>query len=54
MSKRHDIFTENSANFFQMQEKLETCHNTNLTYFRRPSFLDDINATYCNNQWNFI
>ena len=35
ISKRHGIFTENFTIFFQMQEKLETCRNLNLTNFRR-------------------
>ena len=33
MSKRHGIFTEN---FFQMQEKLNTCRNLNLINPRTP------------------
>ena len=32
--------------FFQMQEKLETCRNSDLTYFRKPSFSDGINVTF--------
>ena len=31
---------------FQMQEKLETGRNSNLIYFRRPSFSDDMNVTF--------
>ena len=32
--------------FFQVQEKLETCRNSNLTNCRRSSFGDDINVTF--------
>ena len=32
--------------FCQMQEKLETCRNSNLTNSRRRSFGDDINVTF--------
>ena len=31
---------------FQMQKKLETCRNSNLTNFRRSSFGDDRNLTF--------
>ena len=44
MSKRHRIFTKNSAIFFQFQEKLEMCWNSSLTNFRRPSCGEDVNV----------
>ena len=31
---------------FKMLEKSGTCQNSNLTYFRRPSFWDDINLGF--------
>ena len=45
MSKRHGIFYR-KRHFFQVQEKLEMCQNSNSTNSRRPSFGDDINATF--------
>ena len=42
----YGVFTENfSIFFFQMQEKLEICRNSNWTNFARPSFEDDMNVT---------
>ena len=32
--------------FFQMQEKLKTCWDSNLANFRRSPFGDDINVTF--------
>ena len=43
MSKRHGVYTENFTMFFQMQEKLKACRNSNLINSRRPSFGDNIN-----------
>ena len=46
MSKRQGVFTENFTIFFQMQEKLETCWNSNLISSRRTCFGDDINLKF--------
>ena len=32
--------------FFELQEKLETCWNSNLTNFRETSFGEDINVPF--------
>ena len=38
--------------FFQVQEKLEACQNSNLKNYRRQSFGDDINVNlYLNKQY---
>ena len=44
MSKRNGIFNENFISFFQVQEKPETCRNSNFNNCRRPSFGDDTNV----------
>ena len=44
ISKRHGIFKLHRL-FFQMQEKLETCRDSNFTNFSRPILEDDINVT---------
>ena len=46
MSKRHRVLPETLPYFFQMQKKLETCRNSNLTNFRRPSFGNDIHVIF--------
>ena len=46
LSERQGTFTEHFTIFFQMQEKLETCQDSNLTYFIWLSFGDDINVTF--------
>ena len=47
MSKRHGVFTKHiTIFFFTMQEKLETCWNSNLINTRRTSFEEDINLTF--------
>ena len=46
VSRLHDIFGENYTIFFQIQEKLKTCRNSNLTNFRRSSFGIDLNVTF--------
>ena len=49
--KSHGIFTENFTIFFQVQEKLETCRNSNLSSSRRLLLGDDImQYLYCYNQ----
>ena len=46
LSERQGAFTESFTIFFQMQEKPETCQDSNLTYFIWLSFGDDINLTF--------
>ena len=46
MSKRPSILPKALTTFFQMQEKLETGENLNLTNFRKLSFPDGISVTF--------
>ena len=39
-NKSIDRVSKNFAIFFEMQEKQETCQDSNLSNFRRPSFGD--------------
>ena len=46
-TSRKSFFENFSENFFfQIQEKLKTCRNLNLTYFRRSCFWNNRNLTF--------
>ena len=46
ISKYTVFLPKTLSSFFQMQEKLEICHNSILKYLKRPSLRDDKNVTF--------
>ena len=50
MSKSHCFLPKTLPSFFQMQEKLETCRNSNLKSLKKPFFRDNINITFTSQQ----
>ena len=46
----HLFLPKTLPSFFQMQEKLETCRNSNLKSLKKPFFRDNINITFTSQQ----